>query len=77
MTASAGSSKMPPPPFRRLRAFAFDPSLSRRIATADINQVTLKIPWDSSLGKGPVADRPTAQARSDFPLFPCPRIVGE
>ncbi|NIN69808.1 MAG: hypothetical protein GTO63_35030 [Anaerolineae bacterium] len=47
-------SKAPRPPFRRLRAFAFDPSLSRRIETADINEVTLKIAWEDGLKVGPV-----------------------
>ena len=56
MTSLLNSSQVPRPPFRRLRAFAFDPILSRRIATADINQVTLKIPWDDTLTKGPVDD---------------------
>ena len=46
--------KQPTPPYKRLRAFAFDPSLSRQIETQDINEVTLKLPWDSALGIGPV-----------------------
>ena len=39
--------KSPLPPYRKLRAFAFDPVLSRKIETSSINEVTLKIPWDS------------------------------
>jgi len=46
--------KIPPPPYRRLRHFAFDPSLSRRIETYDINEVTANLPWDKSLKIGPV-----------------------
>lgn len=34
------------PPHRRLRVYAVDPSLSTRLSTASINEVTLKIPWD-------------------------------
>lgn len=56
MTPDVTHGRAPRPPFRRLRAFAFDPILSRRIATADINQVAIKIPWDDELTKGPVDD---------------------
>lgn len=38
--------KPPPPAYRKLRAFAFDPILSRQIETYEINEVTLKIPWE-------------------------------
>jgi hypothetical protein len=34
------------PPHRRLRGFAFDPSLSLKMDTVDINQVTYKVPWE-------------------------------
>jgi len=44
------------PPHRRLRVFAFDPILSRRIETRDINEVTIKLPWEDSLELGPVDD---------------------
>ncbi len=46
--------KQPEPPYKRVRAFAFDPSLSRQIETYEINEVTLKLPWDSELDIGPV-----------------------
>jgi hypothetical protein len=36
----------PRPAFRRLRAYVFDPSLSTRLDTAVINQVTLNVPWE-------------------------------
>jgi hypothetical protein len=42
------------PPYRRLKAFAFDPILSRQIDTYEVNEVTLKIPWDENLELGPV-----------------------
>ncbi len=54
MTSIANEEQIPSPPFRRLRAFAFDPSLSRQIETSAINQVTLGVPWDDTLGPGPV-----------------------
>lgn len=51
---SSSLVKSPLPPYRRLRAFAFDPVLSRMIDTSGINEVTLKVPWDPALTIGPV-----------------------
>ncbi len=34
------------PPFRQLRGYAFDPSLSIDLEFASINVVTMKVPWD-------------------------------
>lgn len=34
------------PAFRKLRGYAFDPSLSSQASTADINTITYKIPWE-------------------------------
>ena len=42
------------PPNRRLRIFAFDPSVSRHVDTAAINIVTVKLPWDENVTIGPV-----------------------
>jgi hypothetical protein len=56
MATSSNQGNIAPPPFRRLRHFAFDPSLSRRIETYDINEVIANLPWDCSLGIGPVDD---------------------
>jgi hypothetical protein len=51
------------PPFRRLRAYAFDPTLSTELENAVINHVTLKIPWEvdpksgnDKLEPGPVGE---------------------
>src|SRR5262249_29971460 len=44
------------PPFRRLRVYAFDPSLATRPEEAVVNQVTLKVPWEQELQKGPVGE---------------------
>ncbi len=44
-----------PPPFRKLRVYAFDPSLNWRIDTAVINQMTLQVPWEE-LKPGPVGE---------------------
>ena len=43
------------PPYRKLRGYAFDPSLSLKMKTALINDITYKIPWedpDEKTGKG-------------------------
>jgi subtilisin family serine protease len=44
------------PPYRRLRVYAADPSLSARLDTAAINEVTLKIRWEPLEQKGPVGE---------------------
>jgi hypothetical protein len=43
------------PPFRKLRVYAFDPSLNWQIDTAVINQMTLQVPWEE-LRPGPVGE---------------------
>ncbi len=43
------------PPHRRIRVYAVDPSLSGRLDTAGMNEVTLKIRWEE-LEKGPVGE---------------------
>jgi hypothetical protein len=40
------NEKVSRPAYRRLRHFAFDPSLSRRIDTYDINEVIANVPWE-------------------------------
>lgn len=44
---------MPTPAFRKLRVFAFDPSVSTQFDTAGVNVVTLKVPWEENLLPGP------------------------
>src|SRR5438445_7278966 len=42
------------PPFRKLRGYAFDPSLSLKIDTALINDITYKVRWErDTLKAGP------------------------
>lgn len=43
------------PPFRRLRGFALDPSLSTELQTAPISQITFHVPWEK-LALGPVGE---------------------
>ncbi len=44
------------PVHRRLRGYAFDPSLSVQLDTAVVNQVIFKVDWEDNLGKGPVGE---------------------
>jgi hypothetical protein len=44
------------PPMRRLRVYAYDPSLETRIETAGINQATLQVRWERDLQPGPVGE---------------------
>jgi hypothetical protein len=45
----------PPPPFRRLRGYAIDPSLSTQLDLAPVGQVTFEVPWEK-LEPGPVGE---------------------
>lgn len=47
------------PPYRRIRVYAVDPSLSARLDTAGMNEVTLKVRWEkleTLKKKGPVGE---------------------
>jgi len=44
------------PPFRKLRGYAFDPSLSLKLDTAFINLITYKVPWEKDLQPGPIGE---------------------
>lgn len=41
------------PPCRKLRGYAFDPSLSLQADTALINNITYRVPWEENLEPGP------------------------
>lgn len=41
------------PPFRRLRGYSFDPSLSAKLDTAVINERVYTVPWEDDLKEGP------------------------
>lgn len=57
MQSTIKRSKVPvdPPTYRRLRIFAFDPSLATRLETAEMNQLIIQIPWEN-LEEGPVGE---------------------
>lgn len=47
---------VPPPVFRHLRGYAFDPSLSLQLDTALVNEAVFKIRWEKNLQPGPVGE---------------------
>jgi hypothetical protein len=53
---AAGPPRAALPPYRRLRAFAFDPLLSNQLDTASINEITLPVVWEEDLQPGPVGE---------------------
>lgn len=49
------SAPLPPPAYRCLRGYSFDPSLCTRLDTALIAEVSFKVPWEK-LEPGPVGE---------------------
>lgn len=49
-------TNIPNPVMRRLRGYAFDPSLSTQVETALVNETIFKIPWEEKLTEGPVGE---------------------
>src|ERR1700746_2296926 len=45
-----------PPPKRRLRVYALDPSIAKSLESVSINETTLSIPWEENLEPGPVGE---------------------
>lgn len=43
------------PPYRKLRGYAFDPSLSLKMDTAPINDIVYKVPWEYVM-EGPIGE---------------------
>jgi len=47
---------MKQPPFRKLRGYAFDPSLSLKTETVGINNIIYKVLWEDGLKPGPIGE---------------------
>ena len=56
------------PPVRRLRGYAFDPSLSIRLDTAMVNEVVFRIPWEDAFDAGPDAEPEVAEGLRPGPI---------
>jgi hypothetical protein len=52
----ARNPKLPQPTRRRLRVYAYDPSLGNRLETLGINEAVLDVPWEEHLAPGPVGE---------------------
>jgi hypothetical protein len=52
----AQNPKVPDPPYRPLRVYAYDPSVGARLETLDINEAVLKVRWEKDLQRGPVGE---------------------
>lgn len=52
----AKTVRTPTPPYRRLHAYAFDPSLSDLVSTVRVNQIAMKVQWEEELQPGPVGE---------------------
>jgi hypothetical protein len=48
--------RQPPTPKRRLRVYALDPSVGKKLNSIDVNETTLSVPWDENLQPGPVGE---------------------
>ena len=49
-------NSVPQPVFRRLRGYAFDPSLSLQLDTALVNEAVFKVCWEKNLQAGPIGE---------------------
>jgi hypothetical protein len=54
--AMATKPPTPTPPARRLRVYAYDPSLSTDLANFGVNDATIAIRWEDKLKPGPVGE---------------------
>jgi hypothetical protein len=52
----AKNPKVPEPPYRPLRAYAYDPSLAANLETFDVNEAVLKVRWEPDLQPGPIGE---------------------
>lgn len=55
-TDDALNQLMNRPPHRRLRGYAFDPSMSLQLDTVGINHAIFEVPWESRLDPGPCGE---------------------
>lgn len=74
---------LPDPPYRRLRVYAADPSFSGRLASAQANEVTLQVRWET-LEPGPSGEYlkvddlgPDGKTRYDAVHLDDPRLLAQ
>jgi Subtilase family len=52
----AVNPRVPDPPYRPLRVYAYDPSLGAKLDTLGINEATLDVRWEKDLLPGPIGE---------------------
>ena len=52
----AKDPNVPPPAYRPLRVYAYDPSLGAQLDTLDVNEATLDVRWETDLKPGPIGE---------------------
>lgn len=63
------------PPFRPLRIYAFDPSLSLQIKTLDIDDITIRVPWERTPGEDRLECGPVGEYLEVIDIDPSSRAV--
>jgi hypothetical protein len=48
--------RQPPKPHRRLRVYALDPSIGKKLDSIMVNETTLSVEWEEDLQHGPVGE---------------------
>lgn len=65
----------PPPPARRLRIYALDPSIGKELATASVHQATVRVPWDDEPLSSPLLPGPVGEYVEIVDVDPASRRI--
>ena len=63
------------PPSRRLRVYAFDPSLALRVETAGINEIIIRVPWERGPNNGRLPPGPIGEYLEVIDVDPASGVV--
>ncbi len=66
--STSTASQIPSPPFRCLRGYAFDPSLSTQLDTAVVNKAVFKVMWEDRMASDESIDTATAPGLGPGPV---------
>jgi hypothetical protein len=69
------SSDLEAPRSRRLRIFAFDPSLAQRTETAAIQEIVVRVPWERGPDGGPLPVGPVGEYIEVVDVDPASNVV--
>src|SRR5687767_10471880 len=62
-------------PYRRLRVYAFDPSLALRLQTTAIQEITIRVPWECEPDTGRIARGPIGEYIEVIDVDPASGVV--